>query len=84
MKDLLDKEGFSRRHLGSDEEAQRQMLSVVDAASVEALVHEVVPRDILLKQPLALDEPKTENEALAEISAHAFANELWRNFIGTG
>ncbi len=84
MKDLLDKEGFARRHLGSDDEAQRQMLSVVGAASMQALVHEVVPRDILLEQPLALDEAKTENEALAEISAHAFRNELWRNFIGMG
>ena len=74
MKDLLDKEGFSRRHLGSDEELQRQMLAAVGAASVDALVREVVPHDILLKQPLALDEAKTENEALAEISAHAFRN----------
>jgi len=84
LADLLDKEGFSRRHLGPGEADQRGMLTTVGAASLDALVREVVPGDILLKQPLALGEAKTEAEALAEISAHAFRNELWRTFIGMG
>jgi glycine dehydrogenase len=84
LDELLDKEGFSRRHLGPDEAAQREMLAVLGAPSLDALVREVVPHDILLKEPLALGEAKTEAEALAEISAHAARNELWRTFIGMG
>ena len=84
LEELLDKTNFSRRHIGPSESAQREMLASVGAASIDALVHEVVPHDILLKEPLALGEAKTENEALAEISAHAAKNELWRNFIGMG
>src|SRR5687768_17938746 len=42
--------------------------------SIDALVREVVPQDILLREPLRLGEAKTENEALAEISAHAAKN----------
>ncbi len=84
LQELLDKTNFSRRHIGPSESAQREMLACVGAASIDALVHEVVPHDILLKEPLALGEAKTENEALAEISAHAAKNELWRNFIGMG
>ena len=84
LEKLLDKTNFSRRHIGPSESAQREMLASVGAASIDALVHEVVPHDILLKEPLALGEAKTENEALAEISAHAAKNELWRNFIGMG
>ncbi len=84
LEELLDKTNFSRRHIGPSESAQRDMLASVGAASIDALVHEVVPHDILLKEPLALGEAKTENEALAEISAHAAKNELWRNFIGMG
>src|SRR5687768_17456470 len=60
------------------------MLGALGTASLEALVREVVPRDILIEQPLGLGDAKTEAEALAEISAHAAHNEVWRNFIGMG
>jgi len=76
LDELLDKSNFSRRHIGPSETPQREMLATVGAPSIDALVREVVPHDILLKEPLALGEAKTENEALAEISAHAAKNEL--------
>jgi len=82
--DLLDKDGFAARHIGTPPPAQREMLGTIGAASVDALVREVVPHDILIDQPLGLGEPRTEAEALAEISEHAARNELWRNFIGMG
>jgi len=84
LQDLLDKEGFAARHIGPSPSLQREMLAEIGAASMEALVKEVVPHDILLDKPLALGDAKTENEALAEISAHAARNEIWRSFIGTG
>jgi glycine dehydrogenase len=84
VKELLNRDEFAARHIGPDEGAQRQMLAALGVASLDALVREVVPQEILLEQPLALGEAKTEAEALAEISAHAARNELWRNFIGTG
>jgi len=84
LEELLDKDGFAARHIGPPPAAQREMLAALGVPSLDALVREVVPRDILLEQPLALGEAKTENEALAEISAHAGRNELWRNFIGMG
>jgi len=84
LDELLDRGGFSRRHLGPDAAAQREMLATLRVASLDALVREVVPHDILLGQPLGLGEAKTEAEALAEMSAHAARNELWRTFIGMG
>jgi glycine dehydrogenase len=84
LEDLLHKGDFATRHIGPSPELQREMLATVGALSLDALVREVVPQDILLTEPLALGEAKTENEALAEISAHAMRNEVWRNFIGTG
>jgi glycine dehydrogenase len=84
VKELLSGDEFAARHIGPDEGAQRQMLAALGVASLDALVREVVPHDILLERPLALGEAKTENQALAEISAHAARNELWRSFIGTG
>ena len=84
LDELLDKDGFAARHIGPHPAAQREMLAALGVPSLGALVREVVPRDILLEQPLALGEAQTENQALAEISAHAGHNELWRNFIGMG
>ena len=84
LEELLDKGGFAARHIGPSPALQREMLSTVGVASLDALVREVVPQDILLKEALALGDAKAENEALAEISAHAARNDLWRNFIGTG
>jgi glycine cleavage system P protein (glycine dehydrogenase) len=84
LDDLLNKDEFAGRHLGSGETAQRQMLETLKAGSLDALVREVVPAGILLKEPLALGEAMREPEALAELSAHAVRNEVWRSFIGMG
>ncbi|HEU4350637.1 MAG TPA: aminomethyl-transferring glycine dehydrogenase [Burkholderiales bacterium] len=81
---MLNKDEFAARHLGPGEAAQREMLGTLGAPSLDALVREVVPHDILLTEPLKLGEAKTEAGALAEISAHAARNELWRSFIGMG
>ena len=84
LDDLLNKGEFAGRHLGSGEAAQREMLETLKAGSLDALVREVVPAGILLKEPLALGEAMREPEALAELSAHAVRNEVWRSFIGMG
>jgi len=81
---LLNKDEFAGRHLGSDESAQRQMLDALGVASLDALVREVVPGRIRLTQPLALGDAAPERQALAELSAHAARNEVWRSFIGMG
>src|SRR5438128_645357 len=84
LADLLGKEEFAGRHLGVDEAAQREMLAALGAESLDALVREVVPAAIRLKEPLKLGEPETELQALAELSAHAVHNEVWRSYIGMG
>jgi glycine dehydrogenase len=84
LADLLNQDEFAGRHLGSDAAAQRQMLAALGVASLDALVREVVPEEIRLTAPLALGDARTEAQALAELSAHAARNELWRSFIGMG
>src|SRR5256712_1436838 len=84
LADLLGKEEFAGRHLGVDETAQREMLAALGVESLDALVREVVPAAIRLKEPLKLGEPETELQALAELSAHAVHNEVWRSYIGMG
>ena len=84
LDNLLNKGEFAGRHLGSGEAAQREMLDTLKVGSLDALVREVVPAGILLKESLALGEAMREPEALAELSAHAVRNVVWRSFIGMG
>src|SRR5581483_5326264 len=84
LRTLLGRDEFAGRHLGSDQAEQREMLAALGVESLEALIGEVVPAPIRLREPLTLGEPMTELEATAELSAHAIQNDLWRNFIGMG
>src|SRR5207245_11531928 len=76
--------GLAGRNFGVDEAGQRGMLAALGVESLDALVREVVPAAIRLKEPLKLGEPETELQALAELSAHAVHNEVWRSYIGMG
>ncbi|HEY5900764.1 MAG TPA: aminomethyl-transferring glycine dehydrogenase [Burkholderiales bacterium] len=81
---LLGREEFASRHLGSDEATQKEMLAALGLESREALVRQVVPASIRMKEPLALGEPVTELQATADLSAHALRNDVWRSYIGMG
>lgn len=73
------------RHIGLTPEDEKKMLSAVGAESMEALVRETMPADILLPEPIALDEAVTEQQQLeiAEIALND--NDLFaRSFIGRG
>src|SRR5438067_906773 len=84
LADLFGKAEFAGRHLGSDEARQRQMLAELGVDSLDALLRDVVPASIRLNEPLKLGAPESELQALAELSAHAMHNEVWRSYIGMG
>ena len=82
--ETFDVDSFARRHIGPNEEEVRAMLHDVGFDSLGPLIDATVPKDIRLKQPLNLQEAKSEGEALAELRAIAQKNEIARSFIGTG
>ncbi|MFI3285128.1 MAG: aminomethyl-transferring glycine dehydrogenase [Rikenellaceae bacterium] len=77
---------FSSRHIGvNTQEEIEQMLSIIGVESLDALIGEVIPSNIRLKQPLALDsEGMSEFEFAAHIGALAQSNQQYRSFIGMG
>ncbi|WP_071058477.1 aminomethyl-transferring glycine dehydrogenase [Pelistega sp. MC2] len=77
-------EEFIGRHIGPNEAEQAKMLEVVGADSLDALVKEIVPNNILLNEELDLDPPASEAEILAELREVASQNQVYRNFIGQG
>ena len=75
---------FIARHIGIDAQDEANMLSVVGAASREALIEAIVPRSIARKQLMDLPHPATEAQALAELKAMAGKNKVFKSFIGQG
>ena len=75
---------FVDRHNGPRPHDEQEMLSVLGASSLEELVKQTVPADILLDKPLALDKALTEHEYLSKIKAMASKNKNFRSMIGQG
>jgi glycine dehydrogenase len=75
---------FESRHLGPDAEELPEMLSTVGAASLDALMDEIVPADIRRATPLVLPEAETEFEYHRRLRTIASANRVFRSYIGLG
>lgn len=75
---------FHARHIGPSASEQAHMLKTVGAASVEALMAEIVPANIRRTQAMQLPEATTEAAALDELRAIAQHNKVLKSFIGQG
>ena len=75
---------FSERHIGADSDAQRTMLDYIGHESLSALADKAVPKAIRQEKPLALADPLTEAEVLAELRALAKKNTTAVQMIGQG
>src|SRR5512138_2776479 len=84
LPELEDASAFATRHIGPDEHEQRHMLSVIGAASREALIDAVVPRGIARRAPMQLPDAVSETQALAELKALASRIKVFKSFIGQG
>ncbi len=72
------------RHIGLTPEDEKQMLQTVGSESLESLVRETMPADILLPNEIELDEPLTEQKQLENAEWMLNENLLSRAFIGRG
>ncbi|MBQ0153164.1 MAG: aminomethyl-transferring glycine dehydrogenase [Bacteroidales bacterium] len=75
---------LKNRHIGLNQEDQKEMLQTIGAESIEQLIEQTMPKDILLPEPLDLDEPLTEQEHLDSIAAMAAKNLPYKSLIGRG
>ncbi|MBL0743311.1 aminomethyl-transferring glycine dehydrogenase [Chryseolinea lacunae] len=77
-------EKFEGRHIGPDARQVEEMLKVINAASIDALIDQTVPSNIRLKKPLALAPAKSEYQFLQEFKKIAAQNKIYKSFIGMG
>ena len=72
------------RHIGLSEADEKKMLEAIGAESVDALVRETMPADILLPEGIELDEPATEQVHLETAETLLNTNVPVRSYIGRG
>ncbi|MDF1824056.1 MAG: aminomethyl-transferring glycine dehydrogenase [Verrucomicrobiales bacterium] len=75
---------FCDRHIGPSEEEAVEMLSALGCRSIDELIAEVVPGDLLSDVSLELPAALSERGALQSLRATMELNELRTSFIGTG
>ncbi|MEC5128490.1 aminomethyl-transferring glycine dehydrogenase [Verrucomicrobiales bacterium BCK34] len=75
---------FLDRHLGVLSHEEEAMLSTLGFDSIDALVADVVPAQLLEEKPLDLPEPLTEYNALAKLRGYMEKNVVATSMIGRG
>ena len=58
---------FISRHIGPSTEDQKEMLKAISSKSIDNLIENTVPKNILIKDELKIDEPMSENDALKKL-----------------
>ena len=53
----MNTESFERRHIGPTENEIKQMLSVINANSIDELIDQTIPKSIRNDKPMRLDPP---------------------------
>ncbi|WP_448211073.1 aminomethyl-transferring glycine dehydrogenase [Colwellia sp. MEBiC06753] len=84
LTDLEQTQDFIRRHIGPNEAQTQAMLNDIGAESVDALIDEIVPANIRLADLPAIEESKTEVQALSDLKAVASKNQVNKTYIGLG
>jgi len=80
----FDHDVFQSRHIGPDQADTADMLSVVGASSLDALIDEAIPQRIRLREPLDLPAGTSEHAFLASLRGTASRNRLFRSYLGLG
>jgi glycine dehydrogenase len=77
-------EKFEYRHNGPDARQINEMLTVINASSVDALIEQTIPANIRLTKKLNLPEAKSEAEFLKDFKLLASRNKVFKSYIGMG
>lgn len=77
-------EQFKNRHIGIRPHEIATMLETIGVSSLDQLMHETLPDNILLNRPLSLPKALSEHEYTEEIARIASKNKIHTSYIGMG
>lgn len=75
---------FIDRHNGPRQAQIKHMLDVIGVSSIDELIKQTIPSDILLDKPLEMDAHVSEHAYLARLKEIASKNRKFRSMIGMG
>jgi glycine dehydrogenase len=75
---------FARRHIGPSDAEIADMLKVVGAPSLDALIDQTIPAGIRQTAPLDLPPARAEHQLLTDLRKVASQNKVMRSYIGLG
>ncbi|WP_103071037.1 aminomethyl-transferring glycine dehydrogenase [Aquimarina sediminis] len=77
-------DSFKLRHIGPSTKDLGEMLNTIKVDSIQQLIYQTVPDDILLKTPLNLASAMSEQEYSAHIQKLSAKNKVFKTYIGLG
>lgn len=80
----MELEKFQNRHIGISEEDEKLMLEKINVKSLDELIDQTIPKNILLKEGLRLPEALSEHEYAEEMALKAAKNRVCATYIGMG
>lgn len=80
----MNTDSFALRHIGPRESDLPEMLETIGTPSMDQLIYETVPDDILIKKALDLDVAMSEQEYLEHITELSTKNKIFKTYIGLG
>ncbi|NCN43418.1 MAG: glycine dehydrogenase (aminomethyl-transferring) [Piscirickettsiaceae bacterium CG_4_9_14_3_um_filter_43_564] len=84
LQKLINHDVFAKRHIGSNDQQQNHLLHTLGVDSLEAMLDQVVPESIRLRQPMQLPNGLSEQAALSRLANIAEQNTLLKSYIGLG
>jgi len=81
---MIREEQFETRHIGPARKDTEEMLEIIGADSVDALIEETVPKSIRLQKPLNLPDALSEHRFLEFLRGIAQKNKVFKSYIGLG
>ena len=75
---------FSKRHIGISNLDKKKMLDYLNVNTIDELISETIPENILLQKDMSLNKPLSENEYLFHIEKLGKKNKTFKSYIGMG
>ncbi|MEX2349912.1 MAG: aminomethyl-transferring glycine dehydrogenase [Flavobacteriaceae bacterium] len=80
----MNTDSFALRHIGPREHDVAGMLQTIGVDSIDQLIYETVPDDIILKKEMNLPRALSEQEYLTHIGDLSNKNKVFKTYIGLG
>ena len=80
----MNTNSFAQRHIGPRKSDLNKMLKTIGLDSMEKLINQTIPEDILLKERLSLNKPMSEQEYQEHNNLLSVKNKLFKTYIGLG